>query len=214
MGFTETLMEHITHLIEITGYWGVGFLMALESMIAPVPSEAVMPFAGFLICDGKMTFLGVAVSSTIGSLIGSLLSYTMGYFGGKPFVHWFGRFLFLNVHHLEMTEHFFSRHGGKTVFISRFIPIVRHLISIPAGVGRMHLFPFAVYTIVGACLWNTFLAWCGHRLRDHWEIVHLYSGKIDIAVVAIFGIVGLYFAAKHFSVFRRRRAANGSGAPV
>ncbi len=214
MGITEFLIEHITRLISVTGYFGVAVLMALESMIAPVPSEAVMPFAGFLIFEGQFTFTGVVVASTVGSIIGSLLSYAMGYYGGKPFVKWFGRYLFLNVHHLEMTEHFFNRYGSPAIFIARFIPIVRHLISIPAGVGRMNLLTFSVYTIIGAGLWNAFLTYVGLRLRSHWEVVHQYSEKIDIVVLALLaGGVG-YFIYKHIGEFRRQRALRNGAAPA
>jgi membrane protein DedA with SNARE-associated domain len=202
MGLTAAIIQWVTHLIDIMGYPGVAFLMMLESMVAPVPSEAVMPFAGCLITVGRFSFLWVAVSSTIGSIVGSLLSYTAGYYGGKPFVIKFGRYVLLNLHDLEVTERFFNRHGSITIFISRFIPVIRHLISIPAGVGRMNLVHFSIYTIVGACAWNTFLAWLGYHLGNHWELIHKYSGPIDAAVLVIIALGLTYFVRAHV-----RRAA-------
>ena len=202
MGFTETIVQWITHLIDMMGYPGVAFLMMLESMVAPVPSEAVMPFAGCLITVGRFSFLWVAVSSTIGSIVGSLLSYAAGYYGGKPFVIRFGRYVLLNLHDLEVTERFFNRHGSITIFISRFIPVIRHLISIPAGVGRMNLVHFSIYTIVGACAWNTFLAWLGYHLGNHWELIHKYSGPIDAVVLVVIAVGLVYFVRAHL-----RRAA-------
>ena len=110
------------------------------------------------------------VASTLGSIVGSLLSYGMGMLG-KPVVLRYGRYLLLNPHHLEWTEQFFLRHGGKTIFISRFIPVVRHLISIPAGLARMPLIPFILYTAVGATLWNGFLTYLGVRLKQNWPVI-------------------------------------------
>lgn len=202
MGVTETLLHYITQLISYLGYTGVFVLMALESMIAPVPSEMVMPFAGFLIHSGEFTVLGVLLASTLGSLVGSLASYIMGRLG-EPVVLRFGRYLLLNKHHLEWTELFFFRYGSRTIFISRFIPVVRHLISIPAGLGKMHLAPFLLYTAIGASLWNMFLAYLGLKLKEHWQIIHRYSHALDMAVVG-FGVLGL--AAYLIWRYRRRSA--------
>ena len=185
MGITEFLAEHFTAFIGWAGYTGVFVLMTLESMIAPVPSEAVMPFAGFLIAEQKFTWEGVVFFSTLGSIAGSLLSYIIGYYGGRPVVEIFGKYLFLNIHHLEMTERFFGKYGEITIFISRFIPVVRHLISIPAGVGKMNLLTFSIYTIIGAGLWNWILTYAGFALRSNWAEVMKYHKGIDIAIVLI-----------------------------
>lgn len=197
MGFTETIIQWIVHLIDTMGYPGITFLMMLESMVAPVPSEAVMPFAGCLITVGHFTFFWVGVASTAGSIIGSLLSYTVGYYGGKPFVIRCGRYVLLNLHDLEVTEKFFHRHGTITILVGRFIPVIRHLISIPAGVGKMNLIHFSLYTIIGACVWNMFLAWLGYHLGNHWELIHKYSGRIDIVVVCVIVLGLVYFVRVH-----------------
>ncbi|MGQ0657418.1 MAG: DedA family protein [Chromatiales bacterium] len=183
---TEYISDLAVQVLDRTHYFGAGFLMALESMIFPVPSEAVMPFVGFQVADGKWD-LGMAILATsLGSLVGSLLSYAMGYYGGKPFILKVGRYLLLNVHDLERTEAFFHRHQGAwTVFIARFIPVVRHLISIPAGVGRMPLLPFMIVTVLGATMWNGFLLWLGMKLREHWTVVQTYSHQIDIAIIVL-----------------------------
>jgi membrane protein DedA with SNARE-associated domain len=183
MGLTETLLHYITQLISYLGYTGVFILMALESMIAPIPSEMVMPFAGFLIYTGQFTVLGVMLASSLGSIAGSLASYWMGRKGEAVVLH-LGRYLMLNPHHLEWTAQFFCRYGSRTIFVSRFIPIVRHLISIPAGLGKMKLAPFLVYTTIGATMWNMFLAFLGMKLKEHWEVIHHYSHTLDIILVA------------------------------
>ncbi len=205
MGITETIFQKAVSLIDATGYPGVAFLMMLESMVAPVPSEAVMPFAGCLIATGRFTFFWVAVWSTAGSIAGSLLSYAMGYYGGRPFVTKFGRYLLLSLHDLEVTERFFHRRGTITIFVARFIPVIRHLISIPAGMGRMNLIQFSLYTIVGACVWNMFLAWLGYHLGTHWELIHKYSRQIDLFMLIPISAAIVFFVKTHL---RRKARSN------
>ncbi|MGB9602992.1 MAG: DedA family protein, partial [Limisphaerales bacterium] len=171
-------------ILDTTGYFGAAFLMALESMIAPVPSEAVMPFVGFQVADGKWNLIASIFATSIGSITGSLISYLMGYYGGKPFVLKIGKYLLLNKNDLEKTERFFhARKGTVTLFISRFIPVVRHFISIPAGMGKMPLTPFLIATFVGATMWNSFLLFCGMKLREHWMVIQKYSHQIDVIIV-------------------------------
>lgn len=177
------LTHYITLFIAQVGYPGLTFLMILESMVVPVPSEAVMPFAGFLIFSGQFSWLGVFFWSTVGSIIGSLLSYYLGAYGGRPAIEKFGKYLLLNTHHLELTEHFFKNHGRKTVFLSRFIPIVRHLISIPAGIAKMPIWEFLLLTTIGAGLWNAVLTYLGFVLREHWDTIGHYMKIGDVIVI-------------------------------
>lgn len=197
MGITQFLIEKATFIIDTTGHPGIAFLMMLESMIAPIPSEAVMPFAGWLIATGRFTFFGVFISSTIGSIAGSLLSYAMGYYGGRALVDKFGKYLLLNHSDLEATERFFARFGSSAIFIGRFIPVVRHLISIPAGAGKMKLLPFCVYTTVGAAGWNMFLAWVGFKMEGYRELIHQYSRPVDVVVILVMLAAAIYFVKSH-----------------
>ena len=183
---TETISKLAVEILETTGYGGAVALMTLESMIAPVPSEAVMPFVGFLVADGKWNLWLAILATSLGSIIGSLLSYFMGYYGGKPFVLKVGKYLLLNQRDLAKAEVFFQkRQGILTIFISRFVPVIRHFISIPAGIGRTPLGPFLLVTFVGATMWNTFLLICGMKLREHWPVVQKYSHQVDIVVVVL-----------------------------
>lgn len=186
------LVELFIKVISDAGYMGLTFLMTLESMIAPVPSEAVMPFAGFLIYQGKMHWETVIFFSTLGSIIGSLISYYIGMAFGRPLIVRYGKYLLLNEHHLDLSERFFRRFGQKTIFISRFIPIVRHFISLPAGAAKMNLGLFCAYTILGAALWNSFLAYLGFRLGSNWSAIRTYSEKLDIIVIALI-IIGISY---------------------
>jgi len=146
----------------------------------------------------------VIIAATLGSIAGSLIGYAVGRFGGRPFLARFGKYLLLDPEDLAATERFFSRRGSLTILVSRFIPIVRHLISIPAGMGSMKLLPFCAFTILGAGAWNAFLAWCGFALKSNWSTVMRYSHWIDIGVVVLLvALVGLYIG-RHLR--RRGRA--------
>ena len=199
MGLTEFLAQYVTAFIDKTGYISVFIMMIMESMVFPLPSEAVMPFAGFLIAESRFTFPLVIFFSTAGSIAGSLLSYWIGRYGGEPFIERFGKFLLLNREDLTATEKFFKKYGDATIFICRFIPVIRHLISIPAGMGRMNLVKFSIYTIIGAGLWNAFLTVCGFYLRKNWEAVMQYSRIVDIVVIVLLVAGLIYFIKRHLS---------------
>ena len=171
--------------------------MAFESMILPVPSELVMPFAGFLIVESKFTWLLTIIFSTLGTIIGSLISYYIGYYGGYPFINKFGKYFLLDNKTLAWTESWFKNRGGKTIFISRFIPVVRHLISIPAGMGRMNIKKFIFYTILGGAIWNSFLVYLGVMLKENWKLVHEYSNVIDIIIVILIIAFIIWFIYRH-----------------
>jgi membrane protein DedA with SNARE-associated domain len=181
-------------IISFFGYFGVFILMAGESMIVPIPSELVMPFAGFLSATGHLNFFIVILVSSLGSIAGSLISYWMGHKGGNRLVMHFGKYLLLDVEDLKKTEKWFKHSGEKTVLISRFIPIVRHFISIPAGIGKMNLKKFIIYTLIGATIWNTFLAYLGYLLGANWELVKAYSEYFTIPVAILLVIGGSFFA--------------------
>lgn len=193
MSVFEQITIWATGIIGALSYLGVLFLMALESMIAPVPSEAVMPFAGFLVAEGKMSMVLVVIWSTAGSILGSLISYYLGLWGGRALVLKVGKYLLLNEHHLDVTEKFFQRRGDITVLISRFIPVVRHFISIPAGMGKMPLLPFVIYTTIGAGIWNWILTYAGFKLRANWASITPYFHLVDKVILAVIVLVVLWF---------------------
>lgn len=167
------------------GLTGAAAMMALESMIAPVPAEVVMPPLGFAVAKGTYSWIGAIAATSVGSLAGSLLSYYMGYFGGKPLILKIGRYLLLNEDHLDRTSKMFSRRGSIIVFISRFIPVVRHLISVPAGIAKMNLWKFMIYTLIGATIWNTFLLWLGYKLEENWAVIEKYRKPIDVVFIML-----------------------------
>src|ERR1051325_8453899 len=209
MMITQLISDVAVKILDTTSYAGAAGLMALESMIAPVPSEAGMPFVGFQGADGKWNLWLAIAATSAGSILGSLLSYLMGYYGGRPVVLKIGRYLLLNQRDLERTEAFFHKRAGiLTILVSRFIPVVRHFISIPAGMGRTSMLPFLMATLIGATVWNTFLLLCGMKLREHWTVVQRYSHQADYVIVALI-VVGLVWF-----VIKRRASEDQAGGPA
>ncbi|MFA5048212.1 MAG: DedA family protein [Patescibacteria group bacterium] len=184
-------------LTSFLGYPGIFILMTMESMIIPLPSELVMPFAGFLVTTGRFNFWLVIIASSLGSLCGSLISYWIGYWGGEKLVRKFGRYVFLDEQDLTKAERWFYRRGEITIFVARFVPVVRHLISIPAGVGKMNLKKFCVYTIIGATIWNSFLAYAGLIAGKNWGILRKYSEIISLPITIIIIVVLIVMVLRH-----------------
>jgi len=193
----EMLSRFSIEVISAIGYPGVFFLMVLESMVVPIPSELIMPFAGFLISQGNFTFLLVMLSSSLGSIVGSLISYYMGKYGGNMLVIKYGKYLLLDTEDLMKTEAWFNKKGEYTIFISRFIPVVRHLISIPAGIGNMNLKRFILYTITGASIWNFILTYAGYLLGKNWDRIKHYSEPVSITVAILLVLGFIIFAYRH-----------------
>jgi membrane protein DedA with SNARE-associated domain len=203
MGITEFIAAWGTRIVDATGHLGVFLLMTAESMILPVPSEAVMPFVGFLVAEGSMSSVTAIGAATLGSLVGSLVSYAVGRYGGRPLVARYGRYLLITEEDLDRADRFFKRRGATTILLARFVPVVRHVISIPAGVARMKLLPFCIFTIAGAGAWNAILVCLGALLRRNWETILRYARWVDLAVVGILVGAVVLFVVRHV----RRRAA-------
>ncbi|MEO5333192.1 MAG: DedA family protein [Magnetococcus sp. YQC-5] len=183
--------ERITNLLlDLMGqldYLAIFVLMAMESSIFPVPSELVMIPAGYLVSTGKLGWTGSILASSLGSIAGSLGSYYLALWLGRPVIARFGRYFLITDHHMQQTEAFFSRHGEISIFTGRFIPGVRHLISMPAGVGRMRLPPFIFYTLLGATIWNVILLVLGFVIGEnqawvkqntHWVVLAAAGGAL------------------------------------
>jgi len=192
-----TLGSFALSTISTFGYGGIFFLMMLESMVLPVPSELVMPFAGFLIEKGSFTFLYVIIASTLGSITGSLIFYYIGKTGGHALVERYGKYVLINHDDVKKTEEWFNKRGELTIFFARLIPVIRHLISLIAGIGKMNVKKFAFYTIIGAALWNGILAYLGFILGQHWEQVNQYTDQISIVIVILLIGFVVYFAYRH-----------------
>ncbi len=203
MGLLAALGDLSLQVMASLGYAGLFLLMTAESMVLPVPSEAVLPFAGFLASDGRMSLALAFLVSLAGTLAGSLLSYAMGAYGVRPLLERWGKYVLVTPHHLETTHRFFERRGGSlTIFLARFVPVVRHLISIPAGSARMPLARFALATALGGGLWDLFLLYVGWLLGRNWETV---TSLVDAWKWAILAVALAGAAAAAWIAWRRRR---------
>jgi membrane protein DedA with SNARE-associated domain len=185
------------------GYAGIFFLMMLESMVVPVPSEFVMPFAGFLVAQGNFNFALVIVASSLGSITGSLISYYIGKTGGLTLVEKYGKYVLVDTEDIKKTEEWFNRRGEITIFIARLVPVVRHLISLIAGIGKMNIKKFTLYTIFGATLWNGILTYLGIILGQHWNEVSQYVKAFDVVIIILLIISCLYFVYRH--IIRKKK---------
>jgi membrane protein DedA with SNARE-associated domain len=192
--------------ISLLGYAGIFFLMMLESMVVPVPSELVMPFAGFLVAQGNFNFILVIVASSLGSITGSLIFYYIGKTGGHTLVEKYGKYVLVDIEDIKKTEEWFNKRGELTIFIARLIPVVRHLISLIAGIGKMNVKKFTLYTILGATLWNGILTYLGFILGQHWNEVSQYVEELDIGIVILLVIGCLYFAYRHITRKKKNQA--------
>ena len=170
------------------GYGGVIFMMAIESACIPLPSEIIMPFSGYLVHTGRFDLHMVAVAGAVGCLLGSYVAYYLGASGGRRLLLRYGRWVLIAPHEIELADWFFDRWGGPAVFFSRLLPVVRTFIAFPAGVSRMRIIPFSLYTLAGSYLWCLVLAYAGMKLGQHWEALAPYFHQFD-AVIGL-GIVG------------------------
>ena len=163
------LSGFIIATISTLGYSGIVLLMAIESACIPLPSEIIMPFSGYLVSTGELNLWGVAVAGAVGCVLGSLVAYWVGMYGGRPFIEKYGRYILLSRHDLDIADRWFAKHGEIIVFVSRLLPAIRTFIAFPAGVARMNLPRFVIYTFAGSLPWCLGLAYIGQKLGEQWD---------------------------------------------
>ncbi len=186
-----------TDVMDALGYFGLAFLVALENVFPPIPSEIILPLAGFNSSAGSMNIFLAILFATIGSLVGALILYYVGYVFGEERVRYvvnrWGKWLGFKESDIDKADEWFDRHGGLAVMLCRVVPIVRSLISIPAGLRKMPVLSFALYTTIGSLVWNTILIWAGYLLGDNWDHVEEYVGVLQYVVIAVVLVVGIWW---------------------
>lgn len=192
------LFIFIKSLIAFSGYGGIVILMAIESACIPLPSELIMPFAGYLVFEGTMKLLIVATAGAIGCNVGSLISYEIGCYGGRPLVERYGRWVLLGRRELDWADRFFARWGYLAVFIARLLPVVRTFIALPAGISRMPRVRFHIYTFLGSWPWCLALAWFGMKLGENWRELGKYLHKFDAVILAAIVVGVVWFIWTHW----------------
>ena len=198
----QIALPFLTSLYGAVGYLGVMIAMAIESAMIPLPSELILLFAGFMVSDptkiepltnAPWGFWIVVIVATIGNTVGSLIAYAIGAYGGRPFLERYGKYLLIRQHEIEIADRFFTDHGAATVFFGRLLPIVRTFISFPAGVTRMPLGKFILYSTAGAVPWSIALVFAGTQLGAHWvdirKALQPFDLLIAVAVVAGFALL-------------------------
>jgi membrane protein DedA with SNARE-associated domain len=196
------MTQHVTELLQMImnlGYLGI----ALALMIEIIPSELVLAYGGFLITQGELNFFGVVTAGIIGGTIAQLFLYWMGLFGGRPFLEKYGKFLLLRKHHLDLSERWFNKYGSSVIFFARFIPVVRHAISIPAGIAKMSTIRFTFFTVLAIIPWSVLFIFIGEKLGENWtQIKSAAAPYVDTATIIIVVSVILVLIWKYARRFK------------
>jgi len=212
----QIVIPFLNSLYGAVGYIGVMLAMAIESAMIPLPSELILPYAGFLVSDlaqiepltgGTWNYWIVVIVATIGNTLGSLIAYAIGAWGGRPFLERYGKYLLIRPHEIELAERFFDRYGAATAFFSRLLPIVRTFISFPAGVARMPLGTFIVYSTAGAFLWSMLLVFAGVQLGARWTDIRHALQPFDLAIAVAVVAAVLLFIWWRLGMPGRRRSS-------
>ncbi|MFD1323547.1 DedA family protein [Micromonospora sonneratiae] len=205
---TDGLVGFVTDLVERLGGPGAGLAVALENLFPPIPSEVILPLAGFAASQGRMNLAAAIGWTTLGSVAGALALYYVGVVLGRDRVRAIAAKLpMVKVSDIDRTEAWFARHGVKTVFFGRMIPIFRSLISIPAGVERMPVATFLLYTTLGSLIWNTVFVMAGYLLGENWHAVETYAGTFQNLVIVVCALAVAYFVISRLIRARRQRRA-------
>ncbi len=205
----ESFARWVQGIVVDLGYPGLFALIMFESTLVPIPSELVMPFAGYLAWRGDFSLPVVIAINTIAAVVGSGICYWIGAAGGKRLLERYGKYVLIRQKDIAKTEAWFERHGKATILVGRFLPVVRHIISVPAGIARMPLVPFFVQTAIGATIWGTFLILLGYELgATSWETVAKQIKSVDLYIGIAIITVFLAFTIR-FVVRRRRESTKG-----
>ncbi|MDO8593159.1 MAG: DedA family protein [bacterium] len=203
------ITSFIISAISSLGYFGVGALMAVESACVPLPSEIIMPFAGFLVAQGRFSLLGVTLAGAIGCVAGSVLAYAAGAWGGRGFIEKYGKYILISHHDLTLADRFFNKYGSAAIFFSRLMPVVRTFISLPAGIARMNFSKFVIYSFLGSLPWSFGLAYIGLKLGNNWDTLGVYFHKFDAAIAIAILVFAVWYVRRHLKNLR----LNNSGFP-
>lgn len=195
----ERIFFLLKDIISSFGYMGIGAGMLFESACIPIPSEMILPLAGFMAADGDINLWAANAAVAIGSLLGSTLAYLVGYLGGRPFIIKYGKYLFISEDHFYKADRTFRKHGAAAVFFGRLLPVIRTFISLPAGISRMDFGKFLLYSLTGMLPWNFMLIFLGFKLGANYEtIVRPVFKKFEYAVIVLIILTLLFFIVKGF----------------
>lgn len=203
----ELFGHYIISFIQTTGYAGIFILMALESALIPIPSEITMPFSGFLASQGKLSLTAVILVGTIANLVGSYIAYYIGYFIEETIllnlIKKYGKFILISEHEYQRANRWFAKYGDKIIFISRLLPGLRTVISLPAGVFKLDIKKFTVYTILGCFLWSALLTYFGFILGENWRALEGYFRKFEVFIAIALILAVAWYLEKHLKILKK-----------
>lgn len=193
----DILSAIVIGTIGYLGYAGIFLLMLIESCGIPMPSEIIMPFAGYLVFNGQMSLLMISLVGALGNLAGSLLAYWIGSKGGRLLIEKYGKYILISKHDLDIADRWFFKYGQFAVFFGRLLPVVRTYISFPAGIAKMDVRKFSFYTFLGALLWSLLFGWLGVKMGQHWDKIREILHNFDLTVVFLLAIAIAWYIWKH-----------------
>ncbi|MBT1075314.1 DedA family protein [Geobacter grbiciae] len=193
----QQIIDWLLATIGAMGYPGIFILMAMESSVIPIPSELVMPPAGYLAQQGEMNIWAAILLGTVGSLVGAYVNYFAAHWLGRPLLLKYGKYVWITEEKFAKVETFFHKHGEISTFIGRLLPVIRHLISLPAGLAGMHHGKFAFYTAAGAFFWVTILTWIGYVIGENRELIIKYSHQALIGVIIFSVVLVVVYVRRH-----------------
>jgi membrane protein DedA with SNARE-associated domain len=211
----EILSGFIVATIATLGYAGIVLLMAIESACIPLPSEVIMPFSGYLVYAGRFNLWAVAIAGAVGCVAGSLIAYWVGLRGGRRLIEKYGRYVLISTHELDIADRWFAKYGEVIVFASRLLPVIRTFIAFPAGVARMNLKRFVVYTFAGSLPWCLGLAYVGQKLGEQWnknETLKTLFHRFDFVIGIIFVLFVAWWIWRHVRNSRTEKAGERKAA--
>lgn len=211
--FLSLISSFVINLISDWGYGGVFILMALESALIPIPSEIIMPFSGFLVWEGRFSFIAVVLWGAFGNLVGSIAAYLLGFYGGRPLIEKYGKYILISSEEIDGAEKWFRKYGDFSIFISRMLPVVRTFISLPAGIARMSFWKFSLYTFLGSLPWAFALTYAGLIMGENWQNLEIYFKKLDwLIIIVIIGAIGWWLYSKliknRIKIYEKNRRGN------
>lgn len=207
----ELISAFIVATISMLGYGGIVLLMAIESACIPLPSEVIMPFSGYLVYTGQFNIWLVTVAGAFGCVVGSLVAYWVGMRGGRPLIEKYGRYILISRHDLDLADRWFARYGEVIVFVSRLLPAVRTFIAFPAGVARMNLKKFIIYTFAGSLPWCFGLAYAGQKLGEQWDknpMLKTWFHRFDFVIGIVIAIAVVWWVWRHLRHIKQDDARN------
>ena len=209
----ESVLSVLEKFFSSLGYFGMGLGMLIESCCIPLPSEVILPIAGSMVATsptGEFTLLGANIAVAVGSIIGSLIAYYIGYFGGRPLVikiiNKYGKYVFITMEHFEKADKTFVKYGSATVFVGRLLPIIRTFISLPAGIARMNVWKFVIFSLLGMIPWNAMLIYLGFVFGGNYdEVIKPWIHKFDYIVVGILVLIIGFIVYKFVSYYKKMK---------